>query len=205
LEHDLEKVDYRFSEKIMLKHKGRGMTFEESHPALVFRRPAMVPKSVLTAALVGVTLLAVNGRSVAQGDNSGQYKPGDFFSLDLSKAVLSPKRLGPETQFAPVPIEADSGKSATQASVVPDATPRTAPHVTVRKTRVAEAPSGRGSRERAPSERAHNEKRRSERPRGEARTRLARRHSNPLDAEAFDRSIQVWPCRSGGICNWKRR
>ncbi len=34
-----------------------------------------------------------------------------------------------------------------------------------------------------------------------ARTRLARRRGNPLDAQAFDTRIQVWPCRSGGICN----
>jgi hypothetical protein len=34
--------------------------------------------------------------------------------------------------------------------------------------------------------------------------RLARQHRNPLDAQALDTRIQVWPCRSGGICNWKR-
>jgi hypothetical protein len=45
---------------------------------------------------------------------------------------------------------------------------------------------------------------RAERPRRVARTRLARRHTNPLDAEAFDTRIQVWPCRTGGICDWKR-
>lgn len=155
----------------------------------------MVPKSVFAAALIGAALLAGNGPSSAD-----EYKPGDFFSLDLSKAVLSPKRLGPETQFAPVPIEADSGKPATQAAIVPDATPKAAPHVTVRKTRVAQAPG-----EKTPSEKTHSEKRRSEKSRGEARTRLARRHSNPLDAQAFDTRIQVWPCRSGGICNWQRQ
>lgn len=37
-----------------------------------------------------------------------------------------------------------------------------------------------------------------------ARTRLVRKHTNPLDAQAFDTRLQVWPCRSGGICNWKR-
>ena len=35
-------------------------------------------------------------------------------------------------------------------------------------------------------------------------TRLARRHGNPLDAQAMVTRVQVWPCRSGGICNWKR-
>jgi hypothetical protein len=45
---------------------------------------------------------------------------------------------------------------------------------------------------------------RAEKPRGAARTKLVRRHGNPLDAQAFDTRIQVWPCKSGGICNWKR-
>src|SRR6266850_2389227 len=44
----------------------------------------------------------------------------------------------------------------------------------------------------------------SQKPRGAVRTKLARRHGNPLDAQAFDPRIQVWPCKSGGICNWKR-
>jgi hypothetical protein len=39
---------------------------------------------------------------------------------------------------------------------------------------------------------------------GAARTRLAHRHRNPLDAQAMDTRIQKWPCRSGGgICDWK--
>jgi hypothetical protein len=144
----------------------------------------MVPKSVFAAALVGAALLAGNGPSVAD-----EYRPGDFFSLDLSKAVLSPKRLGPETQFAPVAVEADSGSPAAQASPAPkvatEVATKTVPHVTIHKTRVAQALR--------------------EKPRGEARTRLARRHSNPLDAQALDTRIQVWPCRSGGICNWQRK
>jgi hypothetical protein len=45
---------------------------------------------------------------------------------------------------------------------------------------------------------------RPEKPRVAARTKLVRRHGNPLDAQAFDTRIQVWPCKSGGICNWKR-
>jgi hypothetical protein len=31
-----------------------------------------------------------------------------------------------------------------------------------------------------------------------------RPRSNPLDANASDTRVQVWPCRSGGICNWKK-
>lgn len=37
-----------------------------------------------------------------------------------------------------------------------------------------------------------------------ARTKFVRKHTNPLDAQAFDTRVQVWPCRSGGICNWQR-
>ena len=35
-----------------------------------------------------------------------EYRADEFLGLDLPQAVLSPKRLGPETQFAPVRIEA---------------------------------------------------------------------------------------------------
>jgi hypothetical protein len=41
-------------------------------------------------------------------------------------------------------------------------------------------------------------------PRVAARKKIAPRHTNPLDAQAMDTRIQVWPCRSGGICDWKR-
>jgi len=125
------------------------------------------------AAAICTGLLAWGGLSVA-----AEYRPGDFLGLDLSKAVLSPKPLGPPTQFAPVPIEADSGSAVAQAR----AEAKPAPGVVVRKERVAG---------------------RTEKPRGAARTKLARRHSNPLDAQASDTRIQVWPCKTGGICNWQ--
>jgi hypothetical protein len=131
--------------------------------------------------LIGAALLAWAGASAADG-----YRADQFLGLDLSKAVLSPKPLGPETHFAPVPVEAsDHGGEAAQAR----AEPKPAPHVVVPKTRIATRIA------RAPVAKLH----------GPVRTRLARRHRNPLDAEAFDRRIQVWPCRSGGICNWQRR
>jgi hypothetical protein len=41
-------------------------------------------------------------------------------------------------------------------------------------------------------------------PRSAVRSRLARSRGNPLDAQASDTRVQVWPCNSGGICNWKR-
>ena len=36
------------------------------------------------------------------------------------------------------------------------------------------------------------------------RTKPVRRRTNPLDEQAFDARIQGWPCRSGGICNWRQ-
>jgi hypothetical protein len=106
-----------------------------------------------------------------------EYQPDQFLGLDLSQAVLSPKPLGPPARFAPVAIEArtDLGSDAKPVRVV---------RVTQPKTPVAHL--------------------RTEKPRGAARTGLAHRHGNPLDAQAFDTRIQIWPCRSGGICNWKR-
>lgn len=42
-------------------------------------------------------------------------------------------------------------------------------------------------------------------PHGAARTRLAHHHRNPLDAQAMDTRIQVWPCKSGALCKWKQK
>jgi hypothetical protein len=143
----------------------------------------MVLKNVFAAAAC-VVLVGWGGAAVA----SDQYQPNQFLGLDLSKAVLSPKPLGPATEFAPVAVEAQSDRAGevTQARAEkanPTANPKADPTITIPRTRVAH---------------------RAEPPRGAARTRLARRHGNPLDAEAFDTRIQVWPCRSGGICNWQR-
>ncbi|MDE2470122.1 MAG: hypothetical protein KGL35_15595 [Bradyrhizobium sp.] len=141
----------------------------------------MVLKHVCGAVICS-TLLAWDGACFAT-----EYQPGDFFDLDLSKAVLSPKTLGPSTRFAPFPIEASTDPAKTTAQV--QAAPKAAPKTTVAKNRMKVRV-------------AHV---RAEKPRGSARTRLARHHSNPLDAEAFDTRIQVWPCKSGGICNWQRQ
>ena len=151
----------------------------------------MVLKSAFVAAVCG-GLLALAGPAAAD-----EYRPSEFLQLDLSKAVLSPKRLGPATQFAPVDIEAktDGAQAGADASVWPKPPAREV-HVAkthVAKTHVAET---------------HVEKTRAEPPRAaahtNARVKLARRHGNPLDAQAADRRIQTWPCRSGGICNWQR-
>ena len=129
----------------------------------------MVLKSVCAAVTCALWLA---GGSVWAAED---YRPGEYLNLDLSKAVLSPKRLGPPAEFAPLPVEArtDTKRVATERIV---ATP---PKVRVVQPRV-------------------------EKPRAAARTNLARRHGNPLDANAMDTRIQKWPCKSGGICNWKR-
>jgi hypothetical protein len=141
----------------------------------------MVLKSAFVAA-VCTGLLALAGPATA-----AEYRAAEYLKLDLSKALLSPKRIGPEAQFGPVRIEARSDEPASdstdadlEASVWPKLPPRKA-HV----VRTSVKPS-------------------AEPPRAAARAKLAKRHGNPLDAQARDARIQTWPCRTGGICNWQR-
>jgi hypothetical protein len=151
----------------------------------------MVPKSVFMA-LISTIVMAWNGVAIAD-----QYRPDEFLHLDLSKAVLSPKPLGPASGFkaGPLDVNIDRASADTQTSVESkagvepkgsvepkvSAEAKVVPTIKVQKTRVT----------------------RVEKTRGPAKAKLAR-HRNPLDAQAFDTRIQVWPCRSGGICNWKR-
>jgi hypothetical protein len=131
----------------------------------------MVLKSIV-AGIVFAALLTGGSGSMAD-----EYRPDEFLGLDLSKAALSPKLLGPPSQFEPFRVEAntDAQGKPTHARAAPKAAPRIAvAHV------------------------------RAEKHHHSARTKLVRRHTNPLDAQAFDTRIQVWPCRSGGICNWQR-
>ena len=136
----------------------------------------MVLRNIFIA-IICTTVLAWSGLSIAD-----EYRPDEFLSLDLSKAVLSPKPLGPASGFAPGPLDVtvDRGSEAAQARVEPNDEPR----IVVHNTRVTHL--------------------RAEPPRHAGRTKLARQHRNPVDAQAFDARIQVWPCRSGGICNWRR-
>ena len=60
----------------------------------------MVLKSVPCAVAAAVAFVLAWG-GIACADD---YKPSEYLGLDLSKAVLSPKRLGPETRFAPVAL-----------------------------------------------------------------------------------------------------
>jgi hypothetical protein len=112
-----------------------------------------------------------------------EYRPDEFLNLDLSKTALSPKPLGPPSQFEPVRGEAKTDPQSNAEHV--DAGPKAAnaaPKAV--KTKIVHA--------------------RAVKPRAPAQTKVVRRHTNPLDAQASDTRIQVWPCRSGGICNWQR-
>jgi hypothetical protein len=133
----------------------------------------MVLKNVF-AAMVCAAVLAWSELSAAD-----EYRPDQFLSLDLSKAVLSPKRLGPTAEFAPIPIEARADRARERVAGTENAHA-----VAVSKIHVAHRPNAK--------------------PHAVTQTRVARHHGNPLDAQAQDTRIQVWPCRSGGICGWKR-
>jgi hypothetical protein len=126
------------------------------------------------AAVLGIGVLAWNGASVAD-----EYRADEFLRLDLPKAVFSPKPLGPAARFEPLPVEASTDTKA-------QATPAGSADAVVKVARV------------------HAVKRHGPAASKPTPTRQARRHTNPLDAQAFDARIQVWPCRSGGICNWQR-
>jgi len=146
------------------------------------------------------TVLAWSGLSVAD-----EYRPHEFLGLDLSTAVLSPKPLGPPSGFAPGPLDVtvDRGSNTVHAIAEPAAESKTElksdfktekanPKVAPKAALKTIAPATRVAHLRAAP------------PRLVARTKLARHQRNPLDAQAFDARIQVWPCKTGGICNWKR-
>src|SRR3954463_4858860 len=63
------------------------------------REALMSLKSVFAAVLCAASLAA----GFARAD---EYRPEEFFTLDLPKAVFSPKRLGPPAQFEQVQVQA---------------------------------------------------------------------------------------------------
>jgi hypothetical protein len=162
-----------------------------------FQEALMVLKKLFIAA-IGVAALAWSGLSAAQ-----QYRAGEFLNLDLSRAVLSPKPLGPATSFAPGPLNVtvDRGNNAAQANtesvVEPKSTATASVHVESKPTtHTALSTAASGMRE------AHA---RAERSTPHApRALIALHHRNPVEAQARETKVQVWPCKSGGICNWKR-
>lgn len=156
----------------------------------------MVLKAIVPA-LVGAALIAGGAAWAAD------YRPDEFLGLDLSKAVLSPKPLGPATTFAPVQVEArsearnDAKSDASGVLVQNDAK-----KVAVERVKGAPVRTELTSAARRDS---HLARAQSEKPRGAARTRLAHRHGDPMNAEARDIRIQKWPCNPdmGGICAWQ--
>ncbi len=150
----------------------------------------MVLKGVFCAVL-GAALIAGGAASAAD------YKPDEFLSLDLSKAVLSPAPLGPQSTFAPVAVEA-KGDTVSGVLARNDARKVAVERV---KTAPVRAELRSTARHEARLAQAPNEERR-----GAARMRLSHRHGNPLNAEAMDTRIQKWPCNPdmGGICAWRR-
>ena len=166
-------------------------------------------------AVVGAVLLMLGGAVMA-----ADYRADEFLGLDLSKAVLSPKRLGPPAEFAPVPLEAKGDIAKNDAAKIDTAKIDTAKSYNAKtdspKSDVATTqPDRPGPKSKALLHRgsavAHA---RVEKRRGAARTKLAHRNGNPLDAQARDtrihspriqtRRVQTWPCNSGGICDWKQ-
>jgi len=151
----------------------------------------MVLKSAFAAAL-GIGLLILGSLILDSPSLAGEYGAGEFLGMDLPRALLSPKRLGPETEFAPVPIEArtDRKQVKTERLVVPEVAGRAVEPEIAARPKVAER-------------KARAVQGRVEKPRGASRAKLARRHGNPLDAQARDTRIQTWPCTSGAICGWQ--
>jgi hypothetical protein len=143
-------------------------------------------------------LVCAGSLALASAAWADEYRADEYLGLDLSKAVLSPKPLGPPQQFAPVAVEA-KGERSDRGSEPNWA--RNDLKTEPRKVAVQDVSDPH------PYRVAHvaRESRATAKPRGSARTRLAHRHRNPLDAEAMDTRIQKWPCRAGegGICDWK--
>jgi hypothetical protein len=169
----------------------------------------MVVKRGRLLSVMSVAALVWSGLAAAQ-----PYRPDDFLTLDLSKAVLSPRPLGPATSFTPGPLDVtvDRGNNPAQANAELVVDPKTVTAETVH----AESTSAVNHAEFSPAARAAlvNRTAASRRRAAQARTERPAPHKphtlvalhgrNPLEAQARDTRIQVWPCRSGGICNWKR-
>ena len=72
----------------------------------------MVPRNLFIAVVCAV-ILTCSGLARAE-----EYRPGEFLTLDLSKAVLSPKALGPASGFTPGPLDVktDNGGAGFRAN-----------------------------------------------------------------------------------------
>lgn len=141
----------------------------------------------------GILALVLAIAAIA-GSRAADYRPDEFLNLDLSHAVLSPKLLGPSSRFVPLPPVAASNSKAENAGIAPE--PQNSPTVS-------------GAKPASKISVAKVDQARSQRRRGNRPHQFARHHGNPLDAQAMvsrpgDRRIHAWPCRTGGICNWRQ-
>jgi hypothetical protein len=158
-------------------------------------------------AAVGAAAVAWSGIASAQ-----PYSAGEFFNLDLSRAVLSPRPLGPAASFTPGPLDVtiDRGKDVSQANAELVVDPKTVPTATVHAEttsapKVASAKAAPKTATRAATTVTRVAHARVERaPAHKPHALVALHGRNPIEAQARDTSVQVWPCKSGGICNWKR-
>jgi hypothetical protein len=158
----------------------------------------MVLNRVCLAA-IGVAALAWSGLASAQ-----QYRADEFLNLDLSRAVLSSKPLGPAASFmqGPLNVTMDRGREAAPASAELVIDPKTVAMATVHadNTSTAKAEPRPATTHTRVVQQARVERAAPHKP----RALLALHGRDPIEAQARDTSVQVWPCRSGGICNWKR-
>lgn len=165
----------------------------------------MVLNRVLLAA-VGVMALAWSGLSVAQ-----QYRADEYLKLDLSRAVLSPKPLGPVEGFTPGPlgVAIDRGTDTTHSNAELLVDPKAVPTVTVNAENAPAPKTGPKTaletalKAATPHMRVAHARVERVTPR-KPHALVALHGRNPTEAQARDISVQVWPCRTGGICNWKR-
>ncbi|WP_300212775.1 hypothetical protein [Bradyrhizobium sp.] len=154
----------------------------------------------------GILLAAIGAALLWSGFTAAQsYRPEEFLNLDLSKAVLSPAPLGPATSFTPGPLDVrvDRGNKATQADAELVVDPKAVPAETVHAESKSAANVEPAHRVAPRMHLAHGRAERAAAPR-KPRALVALHGRNPVEAQARDTRIQVWPCRSGGICNWKR-
>ena len=148
----------------------------------------------LSIGVIGAATLAWGGIAAAE-----QYRAGEFLRMDLSHAVLSPRPLGTGGGFTAGPLNVTMGKAAVQANATMPIEPKPVPTSVVQaetnvvpKTALKTATSGLRT--------AHA---RTKSKRQAPRSLIALHGRNPAEAQARDVKVQVWPCRSGGICNWK--
>jgi len=141
-----------------------------------FQTASMILKNVFIAMLC-TTLLAWSVLSMADEYRPDEFSPRTFRRRYFAEAAWAC------VEFAPVAVEAEPiGKRSAQA-------PWNQAHAkrVVSRTRC--------SREQRCSQEGASAYARGATG-GAARTKLARHHGNPLDAEARDTRIQVWPCKS---------